>query len=110
MKVLLVYPYFLEARIHVEEIAAVPMGVYYVGAMLKAHGHSVEIVNWHRRPDSQDELKEALISYRPGIIGFLLCTPIGGGELTLPDWPNRSIRRSRWYSEASAQHFCGVIY
>lgn len=70
MKVLLVYPYFLEARIHVEEIAAVPMGVYYVGAMLKAHGHSVEIVNWHRRPDSQDELKEALISYRPGIIGF----------------------------------------
>lgn len=70
MKVLLVYPYFLEARIHVEEIAAVPMGVYYVGAMLKAHGHSVEIVNWHRRPDSQDELKEALISYRPDIIGF----------------------------------------
>ncbi len=70
MKVLLVYPYFLEARIHVEEIAAVPMGVYYIGAMLKAHGHCVEIVNWHRRPDSRDILKETLISCRPDVIGF----------------------------------------
>jgi predicted Zn-dependent protease len=68
LKVLLVYPCFLEARIHVEEIAAVPMGVYYIGAMLEAHGHCVEIVNWHRRPDSQEVLKERLISYRPGII------------------------------------------
>lgn len=64
------YPYFLEARIHVEEIAAVPMGLYYVGALLKAHGHSVEIVNWHRRPDSLDVYKETLISYRPDIIGI----------------------------------------
>jgi radical SAM superfamily enzyme YgiQ (UPF0313 family) len=70
LKVLLVYPYFLEARIHVEEIAAVPMGLYYIGAMLKAHGHSVEIVNWHRCPDSPDSVKEALISYGPDIIGF----------------------------------------
>ncbi len=66
----MVYPYFLEARIHVDEIAAVPMGVYYIGAMLKAHGHSVDIVNWHRRPDSRDVLKETLISCRPDVIGF----------------------------------------
>jgi radical SAM superfamily enzyme YgiQ (UPF0313 family) len=70
LKVLLVYPYFLEARIHVEEIAAVPMGLYYIGAMLEAHGYSVKIVNWHRRPDSQGALKETLISYQPDIIGF----------------------------------------
>lgn len=70
MKIVLVYPYFLEARIHVEEIAAIPMGLYYVGAMLKAHGHSVDIVNWHRRPDSMDPIKETLISKRPDIIGF----------------------------------------
>jgi radical SAM superfamily enzyme YgiQ (UPF0313 family) len=67
---LLVYPYFLEARIHVEEIAAVPMGLYYIGAMLKAHGHSVEIVNWHRPPESTDIIKESIISHRPDIIGF----------------------------------------
>jgi radical SAM superfamily enzyme YgiQ (UPF0313 family) len=70
LKILLIYPYFLEARIHVEEIAAVPMGLYYIGAMLKAHGHSAEIVNWHRAPDSPDTVKEALISHRPDIIGF----------------------------------------
>lgn len=70
MNIVLVYPYFLEARIHVEEIAAIPMGLYYVGAMLKAHGHSVDIVNWHRRPDSMDPIKETLISKHPDIIGF----------------------------------------
>ncbi|MGD9369549.1 MAG: hypothetical protein PVH87_27815 [Desulfobacteraceae bacterium] len=36
MKILLIYPYFLEPRIHAEEIAAVPMGLYYVGAVLMA--------------------------------------------------------------------------
>jgi radical SAM superfamily enzyme YgiQ (UPF0313 family) len=70
LNIVLVYPYFLEARIHVEEIAAIPMGLYYVGAMLKAHGHSVDIVNWHRRQDSMDPIKETLISKHPDIIGF----------------------------------------
>lgn len=70
MKIVLVYPYFLEARIHVDEIAAIPMGLYYVGAMLKAHGHSVDILNWHRRPDCMDAIKELLISKHPDIIGF----------------------------------------
>jgi radical SAM superfamily enzyme YgiQ (UPF0313 family) len=70
LKILLIYPYFLEARIHVEEISAVPMGLYYVGAMLKSHGYDVEIINWHRRPDSMDAIKEALVSKHPDVIGF----------------------------------------
>jgi anaerobic magnesium-protoporphyrin IX monomethyl ester cyclase len=47
MKVLLVYPYFLEKRIHEEDISALPIGLYYVGALLKSHGYEVEILNWH---------------------------------------------------------------
>jgi anaerobic magnesium-protoporphyrin IX monomethyl ester cyclase len=70
MKILLIYPYFLEKRIHAEEIAAVPMGLYYIGATLKSRGHQVDILNWHAAGDSQDMIKETLISSRPDIIGF----------------------------------------
>ena len=35
MKILLIYPYFLEERIHREEIEAVPIGLYSVAAVLK---------------------------------------------------------------------------
>jgi radical SAM superfamily enzyme YgiQ (UPF0313 family) len=70
MKILLIYPYFLEKRIHVEEIAAVPMGLYYIGAMLKSHGHNVEILNWHAAGNSPDMIKETLIARKPEIIGF----------------------------------------
>jgi anaerobic magnesium-protoporphyrin IX monomethyl ester cyclase len=70
MKILLIYPYFIENRVHEEEIAAVPMGLYYIGAMLKSHGHHVEILNWHAAGDSQDTIKETLISRKPDIIGF----------------------------------------
>lgn len=41
------YPYFPEPRIHAKEIAAVPMGLYYIGALLKSQGHHAEILNWH---------------------------------------------------------------
>jgi anaerobic magnesium-protoporphyrin IX monomethyl ester cyclase len=70
MKILLIYPYFLEKRIHAEEIAAVPMGHYYIGAMLKSRGHHVEILNWHAAGDSPDMIRETLISRRPDLIGF----------------------------------------
>jgi anaerobic magnesium-protoporphyrin IX monomethyl ester cyclase len=70
MKILLIYPYFIEKRIHTEEIAAVPMGLYYIGAMLKSRGHRVDILNWHAAGDSPDMIKETLISARPDIIGF----------------------------------------
>lgn len=70
MKILLIYPYFLEQRIHQEEIAAVPMGLYYVGAMLKAHGHKVDILNWHNAGLCPGSIKETLISGKPDLIGF----------------------------------------
>ena len=47
MKILLIYPYCLEARLHAEEVSVPPLGIYYVGAMLKEHPYDVEILNWH---------------------------------------------------------------
>ncbi len=70
MKILLIYPYFLEQRIHVEEISAVPMGLYYVGAMLKAHGYEVEILNGYDAGQSLDRIKQILNGRKPDIVGF----------------------------------------
>lgn len=70
MKILLIYPYFLEPRIHAEEIAAVPMGLYYVGAALKAQHHDVEILNWYNARDAEDAVEKVLLSKKPDVIGF----------------------------------------
>ena len=45
MKVLLVYPPVLEDRVHEEDISVVPMGLYYVGALLMENHHEVRLVN-----------------------------------------------------------------
>ena len=70
MKIVLIYPYFLEPRIHVEEVAALPMGIFYVGAMLKSRGHSVEILNWYDAKGQDEAIKEALVSRQPDLIGI----------------------------------------
>jgi radical SAM superfamily enzyme YgiQ (UPF0313 family) len=70
MKILLIYPYFLEERVHVEEIRVLPQGIFFVAALCRQHGYDVEILNWydiHRRPK---EIRETLKKTRPDIIGF----------------------------------------
>jgi anaerobic magnesium-protoporphyrin IX monomethyl ester cyclase len=69
-RIALVYPYFLEARIHTEEIAAVPLGLYYVGAMLKAHGYEAAILNWHAADRSAAAIERALGALTPDILAF----------------------------------------
>ncbi len=70
MRILLIYPYFLEDRIHADEISVPPMGIYYVGAMLKAHGYPVEILNWHAIHKTEHLIAETLKKAKPDIIGF----------------------------------------
>lgn len=71
MKILLIYPYFLEDRVHEEEISFVPLGVYYVGAVLKENNYDVEILNWHKvNKTSYDVIKQTLIEKEPDVIGF----------------------------------------
>lgn len=70
MKILLIYPPFLEERVHEEEIRVLPQGIFFVAALCRQHGHDVEIMNWHdihRRPQ---EIRETLERTRPDIIGF----------------------------------------
>jgi len=69
-KILLIYPYFLEDRIHVEEIAAVPIGLYFVGAVLKDNGYDVEILNWHCSKEKPIEIENVLKEKQADWIGF----------------------------------------
>ena len=71
MKILLIYPYFLEARVlTTADVGAVPLGVYYVAAVLKDSNYEVEILNWHDINATPEKIKEILGEKKPDVIGF----------------------------------------
>lgn len=70
MRILLIYPYPIEKRTYYEEdIQVPPIGIYYVGAMLKEKGHDVEIMNWHEKKDP-DYIESVLAEKRPDVVAF----------------------------------------
>ena len=70
MKILLIYPYFIEDRIQAEDINAMPIGVYYVAAVLKENHYDVEILNWHNIHKTPEKIEDVLLEKRPDVIGF----------------------------------------
>lgn len=70
MKILIIYPYFLEARVHEDEIRVPPHGVYYVAAMLKENGYDVDVLNWYEIHKTPDVVSNTLRTINPDIIGF----------------------------------------
>ena len=71
MKILLIYPYFLETRVHgAEDVRAVPLGLYYVASVLKENQYDVKIVNWHNIDETSPKIKEVLMREKPDVIGF----------------------------------------
>ena len=70
MKILLVYPYFIDNRINEEDVSAIPMGLYYVGAMLRANGYAVDILNGHNLGRSPHRIYQVLGDKRPDVVGF----------------------------------------
>ncbi len=70
MKILLIYPYCLEARLHAEDISVVPQGVFYIAALLKKHAYDVEIINWYNINEAPQNIKAELIKKNPDVIGF----------------------------------------
>lgn len=67
---MLIYPYCLEDRLHAEDVAVVPIGVYYIGALLKENGYDVDILNWHNIHQTPEKIEETLAQEKPGVIGF----------------------------------------
>lgn len=70
MKVLLIYPYPLFDRSQEEDIKPVPIGVYYVGAVLKEEGYEVEVLNWYKIHKTPERIAEVLLEKKPDVIGF----------------------------------------
>jgi hypothetical protein len=65
MKILLIYPYFLDDRIQAEDVGVVPIGLYYIGAMLKENHYDVEILNWHGMKNRDEEIEKNSGSKNP---------------------------------------------
>lgn len=70
MKILLIYPYFLDPRVKEEDIKAVPIGLYYIGAQLKESNYDVEILDWHDINRNNDLIIDMLKEKSPDVIGF----------------------------------------
>lgn len=70
MKILLIYPYFLETRLHIEDIGSLPIGIYYVAAVLKENHYDVEILNWHTIDKTPEKIEKVLTEKSPDVIGI----------------------------------------
>lgn len=70
MKILLIYPYCLEERTRDDDVRPVPIGLYYVGALLREHNYAVEILNWHDINQTPKKIKKLLAQKKPDVIGF----------------------------------------
>jgi radical SAM superfamily enzyme YgiQ (UPF0313 family) len=70
VKILLIYPYFLDRRLSLEDIQSPPIGVFYVAAVLKANGFDVEVLNWYDREIPPERIENVLREKRPQVIGF----------------------------------------
>ena len=70
MKILLIYPYWLEERNNTEDVVVPPIGMYYLGAVLKENNYDVEILNWCKINETAEKIGEFLIEKKPDVIGF----------------------------------------
>jgi len=70
MKILLIYPYWLEERTRTEDVVVPPIGIYYVGAVLKENHYDVEILNWHNINQTPEKIEKTFLEKKPDVIGF----------------------------------------
>lgn len=70
MKILLVHPHFIDQRSDDDDVAAIPMGLYYIGAMLRANSYAVDILNAYHLGGAPHRLYPVLGEKRPDVVGF----------------------------------------
>ncbi|MGC9195856.1 MAG: radical SAM protein [Syntrophobacteraceae bacterium] len=70
MKIVLIHPYFIEQRSEEEEIGAVPIGLYYICALLLEQGYDAEIINFYRDAENPEKIKEILARKKADIVGI----------------------------------------
>ena len=70
MKIVLLYPYCLEQRYYEENVSAVPIGLYYLAALLLENRHDVEILNLYNLHNDPQTIESILREKRADMIGF----------------------------------------
>jgi radical SAM superfamily enzyme YgiQ (UPF0313 family) len=70
LKILLIYPNCLEDRLYAEDARVVPIGLYYIGAVLKENQYDVEILNWHDINKTPHKIEDTFREKKPNVIGF----------------------------------------
>ena len=70
MKLFLVNPRLMDARINEYDTASVPVGLYYLAAESKKQGHDVTLVNLAVENLPQQYLKQLLEREKPDLVGF----------------------------------------
>lgn len=70
MKILLIYPYFIDKRIQKDDISVIPIGLYYIGALLKKNHYDVEILNFYNLDRNSPVIRKVLAEKKPDMIGF----------------------------------------
>jgi len=83
LKVLLIHPYCLESRLKDYDIKVVPIGLYYIGALLLSHGHEVNILNLYNFQNKHEEIASIIDEYAPEMIGLsvLQANRLGAAEI-----------------------------
>ena len=85
MKILLIYPYPLYDRAQEEDIKPVPIGVYYVAALLKENKYDVEVLNWYNIHKTPEKVGEVLHEKKPDVIGFSILNANRWGGIEIAD-------------------------
>ncbi|MCF8053083.1 MAG: cobalamin B12-binding domain-containing protein, partial [Desulfobacterales bacterium] len=83
MKILLVYPYCLEERIHEEDVRVPPIGLYSVAAALIEAGHDVVLVNFQDKKGKMEDIRRVIAGQKPDLVGIsiLNANRFGGIEI-----------------------------
>ncbi len=69
-KILIIYPHAIDPRLQEDDISVVPIGVYYVGAVLAEHGFEVEALNWYDANGRWGDIEQTLREQNPDVVGF----------------------------------------
>lgn len=85
MKILLIYPYplFDRSKAHEEDIAVPPIGIFYIGALLKENGYDVEVLNWYTIHKTPEKVAETFRTLQPDLIGFSILNANRWGGIEL---------------------------
>lgn len=83
MRVLLIYPDVLHERVNREDVSVPPIGIFYVGALLRKNGHDAEILNGPDFRDRPGELEQFMEAWGPDLIGFSVLNANRWGAIDL---------------------------